>query len=334
MRLMMLPPVGRRAGESIGSAHRRFVIFSFLLALVVGFLLPGRVGAQGCCTPGTSPLGGLSGRALSPWSLEYGLAFDGYDLRQGYRGSTKVPDPGRRHSQVARFVAYTRLGLPARATLVLEVPYDYRMREFPVMTGAGEEEFKLSNRAFGDLSTTFLIRVLPRSTLAPWGVDLGAGMKWATGSVEREQDSLRLPVELQSGTGSNDPLVVATGYRLWSFGGMAVSSLVRFPQQGRNGYRYGTEGHAVGFGYATPGANWGVGPELRLRAARPDRFQDVKRINTGGWRLMGGPRAFVNWSSLRLGLEAAALWPIHQNLNGLQLGVDNQLLVSVHWPTQ
>ena len=297
-------------------------------------LPPALTWAQGCCTPGTSPLGGLSGGPLRPWALEAGLAFDGYELRQGYRGSHKVPDPGRRRSQVDRVVAYARVGLPGEAALVVELPYDYRMRKLPLPSGSGEVESKLANSAFGDLSTLVLVRALPRSSVSPWGISLGAGVKWATGSVEREQDRLRFPVELQTGTGSNDPLVEGTAYRIWSGGGVSLTSLTRFPREGRNRYQYGTEAHAVALGYVNPLPMLSAGPELRLRAAQPDRYQGAERINTGGWRLMVGPRAIATWPRLRLGIEAAALWPLRQNLNGIQLGVNNQALLSFHWPAQ
>lgn len=159
-------------------------------------------------------------------------------------------------------------------------------------------------------------------------------MKWATGSVEGEQDGLRLPVELQSGTGSNDPLVVQTGYWLWAAGGVSFTSLTRFPREGRNDYQYGIETHLVGLGYASPSPSLSLGPELRLRAARPDRFRGAERVNTGGSRLMAGPRVAATWRAVRLGVEAAVLWPAFQNLNGIQLGVNRQALVSIHWPVQ
>lgn len=138
-------------------------------------LLPAAAAAQGCCTPGTSPLGGLGGQPLRPWSAEYGVAFDGYDLRQAYRGTRKVPDPGRRHSRVTRVVTYARVGLPGQAVVLLEVPYDYRMRELPIPSPAGEVMVRHSNDAFGDLSTLLLIRAIPRAGISSWGLTLARG---------------------------------------------------------------------------------------------------------------------------------------------------------------
>jgi hypothetical protein len=158
------------------------------------------------------------------------------------------------------------------------------------------------------------------------------GMKWGTASVERTQFGLRLPVELQSGTGSNDPLALASGHRLWPAAGATLAALARFPREGRNGYRYGVETHAVAAGEWTPGGWWALGGEVRLRAAAADHFQGLGQLpNTGGWRLMAGPRARVEWRGAGLGLEGAFLWPAYQHLNGLQIGVDHQALLGARW---
>ena len=188
---------------------KRVAIFALalaILALVLAMLAPVPVGAQGCCTPGTSPLGGMTGAPLAPWQIETGLASEWYELRQAYRGSESVVDPAGRHSRVTRVLGWARLGLPASGVLIVELPFEYRMREQPQPFGAPGELFRLSNTAPGDLSTSIMVRVVPRGRPAPWGVNAGLGIKWATASVEREAYGLRLPVELQTGTGSTPVL--------------------------------------------------------------------------------------------------------------------------------
>ena len=58
---------------------------SIVAAVLLAALNAPGVHAQGCCTPGTSPLGGLTGSALAPWAVETGLASEWYELRQAYR---------------------------------------------------------------------------------------------------------------------------------------------------------------------------------------------------------------------------------------------------------
>ena len=102
---------------------------------------------------------------------------------------------------------------------------------------------------------------------------------------------------------------------------------------GCHGHRYDLESHAVAFGYYGVETALNVGPELCLRTARPDRFGGEEEFNTGGWRLMGGPRVIATRRPARLALEGAWLWPLHQNLKGIQLGVERELILSVHWPS-
>lgn len=301
------------------------------LALMLPLAGPAPARAQGCCTPGTSPLGGLTGAALAPWRVEAGITSEGYDLRQAYRGGEAVTDPGGRSSTVARALGWTRLGLPGQAVLVLELPLEHRTREQPQPLGAPGEMLRLRNTAPGDLSTSLIVRLAPRARPAPWAVNAGAGVKWGTGSVEREQQGLRLPVELQSGTGSHDPLVLLTAHRVWPAAGATLAALARFPREGRNGYRYGTETHAVLAGEWLPRTWWAVGGELRLRSAAADRFRTFGRPSTGGWRLMAGPRALATWRGAGLALEGSFLWPLRQHLNGLQIGVDRAATLGVRW---
>ena len=264
-------------------------------------------------------------------AVELGVGSDDYDLRQAYEGATRTTDPAGRHSQVDRVLGWARLGLPGDAVLVVELPWESRMREQPQPLGAPGEQFRLTGRGIGDLATSVLIRALPRRSPAPWAVSVGVGVKWGTGSVTRSQDGLRLPVELQSGTGSNDPLVLLTEHRLWARGGVTLASLARFPREGRNSYRYGTETHAVLFGYWSPVAAWSIGGEARVRTAAGDHFLDLGRPSTGGRRVMVGPRGFASWAGTGLGVEAAFLWPVHQSLAGLQIGVDREIMVGLRW---
>lgn len=305
----------------------RSAVVAFLLAA----LSAQRADAQGCCTPGTSPLGGLTGSALAPWAVETGLASEWYELRQAYRDADPVDDPARRHSTVARVLGWVRLGLPASSVLIVELPFEYRMREQPQPFGAPGEMFRLANTAPGDLSTSVVVALLPRGRPKPWGVSAGLGMKWGTGSIAHEQYGLRLPVELQTGTGSHDPLVLLSAHRMWATASGTVAAITRFPREGRNGYRYGNETHAAVVGDWSPRPWWAVGGELRLRIANADRFLDIERPSTGGGRLMAGPRARAQWPGVGLAVEGAFLWPLRQDLNGLQIGVDQAAILSVRW---
>jgi len=292
---------------------------------------PSPIHSQGCCTPGSSPLGGLTGGALAARSVELGVALEGYELGQAYRSTEAVDDPGGRHSHVASTLFYSRIGLHARLVLVVQLPYEYRMREQMVVLGPQRLYQKFSNTAFGDLMTIVMVRTLPLRPVAPWAVVLGAGVKWPTGPDDRAQGSLTIPVEMQTGTGSTDPVVTFVGYRNWPRFALTSSALVRFPREGRTGYEYGNEAQLALVGLWKVTVPVSLGLELRGRVAGADRFRESERINTGGSRLSSGLRVLAELPGSRLGLEAAFLVPLRQDLNGLQLGVDYQVSLNLRW---
>jgi len=294
-------------------------------------LFPRTSWGQGCCTPGSSPLGGLSGGPLRAGQLEVGLAAEAFALRQGYEGSEKVEDPARRESRVLSTTAYARLGLASRFALVLQLPYEYRERTAPAISETGQPGQDFSNAAFGDLGTIVMAQVIPFSRPGPFALNPGAGIKWATGSDDNTQDGLRLPVELQTGTGSTDPLFALVAYHLWSWGSASTNAVLRLPSRGRSGYRYGEEVNYTVTALWSLGTAWQFGPEIRGRSAAQDDFRGFVRENTGGSRVTVGPRVVYSTSSLPLVLEGSFMVPVWQNMNGLQLGVSEGASLGLRW---
>ena len=130
---------------------------------------------------------------------------------------------------------------------------------------------------------------------------------------------------------SNDPLVLVAGHRTWATAGATVAAITRFPREGRNGYRYGTETNAALAADWSPRPAWGFGGEFRVRTAAGDRYLGLARPNTGGSRLMFAPRARATLYGTGLAMEAALLWPFAQHLNGLQIGVDRTARLSYNF---
>ncbi|MFQ5599069.1 MAG: hypothetical protein ACE5G2_00795 [Candidatus Krumholzibacteriia bacterium] len=304
---------------------------ALLASVVLSSTVPSVVLAQGCCTPGTSALGGLTGGPLLAGNIEAGLAVEGYDLRQAYRGNDRVADPANRRSQVLSTTFYSRIGLHKRVAAIVRLPYEYRMREQTVILGTQAFHHEFSNTALGDLTTLVMARVLPFRPFASWGIQLGAGIKWATGRDDATQDGLIIPVELQTGTGSTDPVLALVAYQSSPRFSVSSSALARFPREGRTGYRYGNELQlsVVGLWNWSPTLRPGI--ELRGRLAGADEFAGRKPVNTGGTRWMSGLRVLKEFPGLRLGVEAAFLLPLYQTMTGLQLGVDRQLSLNVRW---
>ncbi len=301
-------------------------------ALAAIAFLPAAAGAQGCCTPGSSPLGGLSGGSLLRGQVEIGIASEGFSLRQAYLGSTQVDDPAQRESRVLTVLPYVRVGILDRLAFIAQLPFEHRERTAPAIpeTGAPQQDF--SNTDWADLTTLLMAQVLPWKGIAPYALNLGAGIKWATGPDDNTtDDGLRLPVELQTGTGSTDPVLALVGYYLWSWGSLGANAALRIPTRGDNGYRYGTEvNYAINALWAL-GLDWQLGAEIRGRSAARDDFRDFVRENTGGTRITVGPRVVYAVPSTPLTVEGAFFLPLYQNMNELQLGVSEGASLGIRW---
>ena len=187
-----------------------------LLALLL--LLPASARAQGCCTPGSSPIGGVTGGPTHAGSIEIGVSTAWFELKHAYRQSVRVEDPGRRTSRVISSSFFLRVGLGSRWLALLQVPYDVRRRRQVLDTPSGSYEYEFRNSKLGDTSVMVLGRVWPSSGVGPTAVNVGVGLKLPTGPDDAEQDGLTIPFELQTGTGSYDPLAAVSAFHLLPWG--------------------------------------------------------------------------------------------------------------------
>ncbi|MDZ4804206.1 MAG: hypothetical protein SGI90_05030 [Candidatus Eisenbacteria bacterium] len=292
--------------------------------------------AQGCCTPGTGPLSGLRAGGLLPGQFRVGLAWDQFDLNSALRGSDEVQPLTDRQARYARLVAQLEVGLPSRARLAVELPWEFRRREVVLAPGVpNSPTLDLENRAPGDLTTTLLVEIAPRSaTPRPWAIDLGGGIKWATGPTDRTDDERALPPELQSGTGSTDPLFVLAARRSWTRVGLVGTTLYRFTQANDTGYRFGSEFDVTLAGWLAATDALSLGLDARWRSAERDEFLDIERPNSGGRRLMVGPRVAGRINGADIAVEASYLAPVYQDLNGTQLGVDSEWTLGLSWSSR
>ena len=110
-----------------------------MVVIVVGlaWAWPRLAWSQGCCNPGSSPLGGVAGGTMKPGAMEFGAALDAFTLDQAYLGTEPIDDPGGRFSQVLSTTFYARIGIHERVVGVVELPVDDRMREQDLPTPSG-----------------------------------------------------------------------------------------------------------------------------------------------------------------------------------------------------
>lgn len=309
------------------------VISPTVAIMLVLVLFAGDARAQGCCTPGTGPLSGLRAGGLSPGQFRIGLAWDQFNLDTALQGTDEVQPLADRDARYARFLAQLEVGLPAMARLAIELPWELRQRKVVLdLGGPNPPSLDLQNSAIGDLTTTLLVELAPRSaTPRPWAIDAGAGIKWATGPTDRMDDGRALPPELQSGTGSTDPLLVLAARRNWTRIGLVGTALYRFTEANDIGYQFGSEFDATLAAWFAAGDAITLGLDARWRSADRDEFMEIERPNSGGRRLLVGPRMAGRIEGIGLAIDASYLLPVYQDLNGTQLGVDAEWGLGVSW---
>ncbi len=302
--------------------------------LVTGFILlavamcPRLVLAQGCCTPGSSPLGGITGGPTQKWSIEIGSAVDFFELDQGYEGTRKFDDP--RYSTVLSTACYARIGLSRRFVAIVEIPVDNRMRRQDLATPSGPRTFEFDNTSLGDVSTLVMARVWPWSGLGPTSINAGVGMKWPTGRDDAVQDGLRVPFELQVGTGTYDPIAALSAARLFSWGSVLAVATGRLSTRADSGYRFGKSATVI-LQVDRALGSWSIGPQVRSRFAGVDDFNGRTVINTGGRRAMLGGQVSKEFASSGIVVQASWLGPVWQDLTGRQLGISQEFVVAVRW---
>ena len=170
----------------------------------------------------------------------------------------------------------------------------------------------------------------PRSNLI-----LAGGAKAPVGSTGRinEKTGLALNPDLQPGTGAWDGLVgvhyLSSGvFRPTSV--LSASSIYRLTfsgdrYEGRQAYEFGDELQVL-LGLSDSYLNQWLNPSLtlRYRHTRPDKADDIQRINTGGHWLHLMPEIRLNFSQKISGVFSGEI-PLYRNLNGFQLTTTHRI---------
>ncbi len=201
-------------GASVRIPHRRLPAAPVLAAtlLVVGTCFSSRpAAAQGCCSPSTTPISALQSGPASPRSVDLGVYYEYYRLRGNLQGTSEVPDPQDRLSQlhIANFaVGYAPL---SRVGFRAILPVARRSREQTLSTPTVQRRDELVGSGIGDVSLLAQGRILPLRGIRPFGVSLGAGVKLPTGGNQVQASGVLLPLDLQPGTGATDLLLTSYG---------------------------------------------------------------------------------------------------------------------------
>lgn len=306
----------------------RVLVATFAWLLAAG--ISGAAFAQGCCTPGSSPLGGITGGPTKGGSVEVGTTLDAFWLEQAYAGADRREDPNGRSGRVFSASTYLRVGLGSRLVAIVALSVDERRREQEIATASGTFRTEFRSRGIGDASTLMMARIWPWNGFGPTSATIGIGLKWPTGRKNASQYGVTLPVELQAGTGTWDLVGAVSVSRLFPWGSVLGVATGRVPSRAESGYRFGNEATLALLAERNLGT-WRIGPEMRARLAAKDEIAGREPPNTGGGRVVIGPRVAKTFVGSRLTLEVSWLFPLWHNVNGLQLGVSREVVVGARW---
>lgn len=167
---------------------------------------------------------------------------------------------------------------------------------------------------------------------------LFAGVKWPTGRG-KESDALGpLPKPVQLGSGSYDP-IIGTVWTLQSLSGQVDADFSYQRNTWANDFKFGdiiTQDISLQFrlwprtleAEGVPGYLYGVVETGNVYQAK-NEAGGVEDADSGGYQLFLTPG--VQWVTKRIVLEAAARLPAVQELKGLGLKTDYQLISSVRF---
>lgn len=303
---------------------------AILAALMLA--LPGVAHAQGCCSPSTTPVSALHAGPTPTGTLDLGLFYEYFRLRGDLNGTTTVPDPQDRLTQlhvanlVLGYAPWNRLGFRA------VVPFARRSREQTLATPTVNRRDELVGTGLGDITLLAQWRLFPLGGPRPYDLSLGAGVKLGTGAFHENRDGVQLPLDLQPGTGCED--FIATGYGQYyrwvgwnAFGG----TVWRMTGTNGDGYRYGNEGQLFAGASRELGSTWLLTLESRYRHASPDRRNGAAVSSTGNDRLFLVPGVGLRAGTAGLALLASVLVPVYEQVNGTQLGTSIGVNVALEY---
>lgn len=293
--------------------------------LGAGGLLAGVSAAysQGCCSVGTSALGGSERGSPTKNTLLASATYHFNSLDQGYNGTRRIDDPLQRMATVEMMGAEVEYGVAEGVSVLWQIGYFRKTRSITVRGSSFEppERVEFAGEGIGDLLVLTKYRIVAPSIVAPFEVAAGAGAKLPIGRYRQEVNGTRLSLDLQAGTGAADLLGwfygsysnLPAGFKLYGW------LLHRYPGANFDSYRYGDE-TLVNFGVLKSLAEFlDAGLAARVRIAQRDFSNGRLLQSTGGVQFFLFPA--ISYLSSESSFRIFGQIPIQQNMYGIQLGL-------------
>jgi hypothetical protein len=289
--------------------------------------------SQGCCTAGTSSLGGVDRSVIAKDNLSVMLGFDYNYLGSAYNSRNEISDPLNRTATVSYFSFQLEYGISEKVSVMGITNFNIRERNITVTSVVDDtqQELTFNGQGFGDIVLLGKYEIITPNFFSPLALAIGGGVKLPTGNFRVEDNGTRLAIDLQPGTGATDAL-------LWSYLSNSFRSinlllygnlLYRYPGTNLEGYRVGDELLVV------LGADYGVTEyfsltlQLRSRFAEPDFAGGRKLPSTGSTSYDLYP--YLNYIEGKFSLRIYTQIPLYRNMRGIQLTVSQVLAVQLQY---
>lgn len=310
---------------------RRNTIIIFVTIVLMA--IPDKAPAQGCCTAGTSSLGGIERSVIPVNNLSVMAGFDYNYLGTAYDARNEIEDPLNRTATVSYYTLQMEYGLSEKVSVLGIINYTFRERNVTYSSPVDNttQDVTFNGQGFGDLVIIGKYEIVQGNFFSPFTMALGGGVKLPTGDFRRENNGSRLAIDLQPGTGAIDGL-------FWSYASNNFQS-INLSLYGNLLYRYaGTnlEGYKIGDEILfLIGANYRFTDylsftlQVRSRFANSD-FADGRNLpSTGGTSYDLYP--FLNYLEGKFSLRIYTQIPLYRNTRGIQLTVSQVLGVQMQY---
>ncbi|MFH1686318.1 MAG: transporter [bacterium] len=287
--------------------------------------------AGNCCAPAVPQQGVTGETAVLPHSLDIGLHYEYLRSRGYYDGGSQVSDQIDRKTDFKRATLTIGYGLSRRLSITAIVPYVWKENS-RYKTAAGLERLIYESDGIGDLTGLVRFSAIRRDFISFRELSFAIGLKCPTGSVDEESDLGPLPRDVQPGTGTWDGLASFSFYQGYEPVDVFVSATyvmtTTYTDDRDRTSRFGNQ-----FSLLTT-ANFHLNDRLDLSAAlsgsiRGRDLDDNEEVdNTGRSQLWLVPGfQYAIFKALRV--QAFFEYPIYQHFNGVQLGSDYNLRLSL-----
>lgn len=180
-----------------------------IFVIVVMTIIPDIMLAQGCCTAGTSSLGGIERSVIAVNNLSVMAGFDYNYLGVAFDARNEIEDPLNRTATVSYFTLQMEYGISEKVSILGILNYTFRERNVTYTSPVDNtsQDVTFNGQGLGDLILIGKYEIITSDFFSPFALAIGRGVKLPTGDFRRETNGTRLAIDLQPGTGAIDGIL-------------------------------------------------------------------------------------------------------------------------------